>query len=223
MELRDKGAPPKGGIYLTCASALRGGACNERTHYPYERFEALFLDHVRDLDFPSIQQGASIELRHARSQTAEFEQSLFVLEERKQRLLDALEGGDDPDILGRIRRNREESAQLKAKLLTNGETVQRLLVQEKSASRNYLVEMRGRMEKADGVELYNIRAELAQALRSAIAGIEFNTDFIEVAIDTGAMVIGYRFMASGEVRHVSSSKKLPDWYTDLVAKTHGLT
>ncbi|MEZ9073155.1 recombinase family protein [Vibrio splendidus] len=44
MEFVDKGKPPKGGQYLTCSVAKRGGDCLKKKHYRYQTLERAFYN-----------------------------------------------------------------------------------------------------------------------------------------------------------------------------------
>lgn len=51
MEYVNKGAKPKGGQYLTCGNAKRGGGCSNNKHFRYEAIETLFLHLIADNGF----------------------------------------------------------------------------------------------------------------------------------------------------------------------------
>lgn len=218
MELRDKGPLPKGGVYLTCASALRGGACDERTHYPYSVLEQRFLDHVRNIDFPAIQLETSFELKRAQSKVAEIEQKVLLLQERKNGFLEDYRRSGDGAVWVFIEDIRKEEGEYTIELERHVETVKKLTTQEKTASYDYIVRMRQKINESEGVELYNARAELAQAIRSVVACITFYPEFSEVAIDTPRSGIGYRFMSDGEVKHVLAQKSLAPALRYLIEK-----
>jgi len=58
MRYLDKGAPPKGGKYLRCSSAVSGGACKAKA-YRYEAVETVILSALDSLDAQKILSGVS--------------------------------------------------------------------------------------------------------------------------------------------------------------------
>ena len=110
--------------YLRCTKASEG-RCSNRGFYAYEPFENAVLDLCLDLALDDRFFAASGELREAQIWHAETEKAIASKRAARERLLSFLEGDDDPQVVARLRRTRDELADLNAQLETAKADVER--------------------------------------------------------------------------------------------------
>ncbi len=124
--LIDKGAKPKGGLYLRCDNARRGTNCTA-SNWPLAHFEQVFLTFVKELDVQAIiNEPARIEeARTARARVSALEEELRGHELLRTRAFELLSIAEtDPNFVqdklsfyaARIKAIKAEVAQLKLEL-----------------------------------------------------------------------------------------------------------
>jgi DNA invertase Pin-like site-specific DNA recombinase len=174
----DKGAPPKGGRYLTCDSALRGLPCDSPARWRYDRAESAVLKGVRRLDSRRIM-GVSDPATDALARVTALKAQLATEEQRRGRLIDALGDVKDPAVIARLRAAADTVARLTSELseATKAASIagREGTMEDKLALVGELTE---RMSALSGNELTDLRLKLAQELKRVVKRLRFTTDNI---------------------------------------------
>lgn len=176
MEYFNKGNNwEKGGRYFMCSSVKRGSGCQGKGTYRYEHFEKGFLDNCNHFDFNQIAAHQSAELTRVRERLAQLTLERSDLDKRYDNLLDLAETSGMTD------RIKTRVAELESALLANAAEREQLTSQEaalahanQSDALRQLQEIRGEMAKAEGENLYRIRAQLSALIREFVQAIVFH-------------------------------------------------
>ncbi len=177
MSTVNKGAPPKGGRYLLCDSVRRGLGCSNTRRWRLTDAEALILDRLTRVDMTRVLGGRNDAAKNARVAVETARQRLADAEQRRERLLDLVEAGDDAagarvrSLADKIKQFKTElkSAEAEAALLTHSPTD---LIGRQAA----VADLRRRMSEASGDDLFTLRATLAQELRRVLRRLAFSAD-----------------------------------------------
>jgi len=212
MEVFDRGAK-YGGRKIQCSSVKRGAGCRHRTQYDYRQFEAAFLQNCNHFDLTRINAHQSSELTRVREQLARLDLERQDLDKRYGNLLDAIEAtGMNPRLKSRMEEleaalstNTAESDELSGKLATLTHTAQNDTIQA-------LLEVRDRMEKVTGEDLYRLRAQIASLIREFVTGIVFYDGSVFVSIGQKNCVnpvhTSYRFLGGELIKKVEADLPL---------------
>lgn len=181
MVYRNKGKGPKGGVYLVCAQAQRGIACENRTHFDYADSERAILAHVPDFTLPSDDEG---ELTRLRQDVARLTLASEAAQARAARLLDELEAGAGVMVRDRLREREREIDCISAELAVAEQSLAACSSRGSPEDRKArITALQERMLSANEDDLYLLRAGLADALRRVIDFIGFEPDgTIDVAV-----------------------------------------
>ena len=176
MEYFNKGDNwEKGGRYYMCSSVKRGTGCQAKGTYRYEHFEKGFLDHCHHFDFSQIAAHQSAELTRVRERLAALEVQKADVEGRYNNVLDLAESAGMTD------RIKARVVELETALAANAAERDQLTPQlaalthsTQSDALRQLQEVREAMTKAEGEDLYRIRAQLSALIREFVQAIVFH-------------------------------------------------
>jgi DNA invertase Pin-like site-specific DNA recombinase len=199
MVYRNKGMPPKGGIYLLCGSAMRRQGCANRRHYRHGDLEDAVLNWVVDLD---LRQALPDELRDLETRVAVLAFRRKAIVAKVTALLNQFEDDPIPLVAERIRERQDEIHAIDSESGALEERLNRYLGVGTPGDRGAAIAaLRARIAKADAAERYAIRAKIASALRSIVDLISFSeSGSVDVVIIGG--VKAYRFVGGQLVNSI---------------------
>lgn len=178
MHVKNKGQPPKGGIYLACSRSYRKAGCDNARRWRLDRLEARVLRFVGFLE-PQAFASASpdSDVPDAAGMVAAARARLADAEARRKRLLALYVNPDDlsDDDLARqhYAEATAEAKTLKAELRQAERRAAVLAADPGAAARLADVrDLTARMEAAGEEERRDLKIRLASALRSVVRRVE---------------------------------------------------
>jgi len=193
MNYRDRG--PRSTVVLRC-SGNRNGTCENGHPYPYKPLENAVLDWVRELDLPET---GSPEVKELEAEIASQTFKRDKLAQEAETLVREFQGGS------RTATKRVMECEAEIDLIDEclGKLRKRLdgvkgdvAPTERAAQ---IADLRERMSKAAGENLFAIRAGIAQALRNIVQKLAFHLNgWVSIVLAGGKQYV----FANGEIHSV---------------------
>ena len=218
MHYVNKGAPPKGGVYLVCSDHRRAASNCKARAWRYGAVQNLLIRALEELNynelFPDLTRDTEVKL-HA-LEDAELEQEAELVRTRKQldNIADLLiENPNQPTLMARLNTTQAAFGKLTAAFEALKAQIEEERERAKNAEHDFRKVQDGLecLEKAHstlGPELYDLRSRLHQLLKRTIAAIRMERaptdgDFVKWA---GAITIRFQSTNSGRRLYVAK-----DW------------
>ncbi|MCJ2081236.1 recombinase family protein [Methylobacterium sp. J-090] len=177
MKRINKGVPPKGAAYLTCAEAGRG-ACTNTRRWRIDWAENQMLGSTVRLDLDKVLAKATEEPAARRLTAADLEAKVEALKTNLANIRGAVEAG----VSGYLERAIEISAEIEATRAELTETKRQAVMgaHEPSGERRraMIQDLRARLAAASLDERADLRTRLAQQIRGTVKKVVFEPDRI---------------------------------------------
>lgn len=217
MRFINKGAKPKGGIYLVCGRADRGLDC-PKAPWRYDHFETSFLAFVSEMDIGQLvdadngpKDGVSAELTALRGEIADIQNQIgrvYELFEKSGAAADFVAG--KLNELEQRRLRVESDIKEKQALSDSNFSEATAFVEGKQQIKSLIA----RISSAAGDEKYRLRMQAAAKLRALVTKI--------TVAPLGASHVGRQWIAEldGDNRSDDSVKEAEREYAELLSLDH---
>lgn len=178
MRIRHHGKERHGGPALACSDVVEGGSCEHRRRYNYGKFEAAFLENVREIDLSHLEQQQDAAMQALEAELAAVRLDIAAKTKALRRWTEQFEQDDGGRLAVVADRIRKLGAELEALQLRERQFHQQLdharATQRSGQEQLATIErLRKRLAKADRDELYRLRANIAQEIRRVVQRITF--------------------------------------------------
>lgn len=211
MHQINKGASPKGGLYLECSTARRKAGCDNTNRWRVDAIERRLLKHLAYIDADAVLRGET-----PRGEVEKIEglkARLADVEKRARNRAAMMEAADDLDEES-LRRHREliaEAASIRTELAEAEKALAQAIADPGLKARLAdAVDLTRAMDEAEGEERTAIRTRLAEQLRQLVEVLRFHP-----SIGVDAILRARPDVPLADVPFVIGGKGRVPWRLDL--------
>lgn len=211
IAFRNKGASPKGGLYLICSSSIHAKGCDAPS-WKYNEFESYFFKFINDVDFNEIfrPQERSKSIQNLKIKIDAAEQTIKENEKKKNKLVNELSEFEGKEILLTLR-NKIESLQSEINVISeskkDNEDELSVLSQDFNSLKHDITNVIKELSDLDDEnEVINARLKINALLKSSIEHITLINENVLRSNTNGSKV----FVEQWESRDLLSDRALKE-------------